>query len=244
MPSTWLAGNDELGIQFAIAGSFGDVALHHHPAVQVAVGLDGPIEITTDDGVTRRCRAVAIAGGTRHALGCPAGVTPISLYLRPDTGPGAGVNARAQDGIWMLDDAVGDVVATVFAADGLHAAARRLATEVGARTTDRDGHPQLRQAIDLLRADPAGPVDLVSTARAVALSPDHLGRLFKTHTGASFSATARWLRLLAGLDRLRTGLSVTDAAHAAGFTDGAHANRVCWELLGGAPSRLARALAE
>ena len=76
MPNTWIAGDDELGIQFAVAGSFGDVALHHHPAVQVAVGLNGPIEVTTADGATRSFRAVAIAGGTRHALGCPAAVTP------------------------------------------------------------------------------------------------------------------------------------------------------------------------
>lgn len=243
MPGTWVAADDdEPGIQFAIAGSFGDVALHHHPAVQVAVGLDGPIEVTTADGATRTCRAVAIAGGTRHALGCAAGVTPLSLYLRPDTGPGGGINARARGDIWVIDDdALCNDVARVLDADGLPAAARRLVAELGARTAAREGHPQLRQAIDLLRTK---PVDLVSAARAVALSPDYLGRLFKEQTGTSFSATARWLRLVAGLERLRAGGSVTDAAHSAGFTDGAHANRACWELLGAAPSRLARNFAE
>jgi AraC-like DNA-binding protein len=58
----------------------------------------------------------------------------------------------------------------------------------------------------------------------------------------SFSATTRWVRLLAGVRYLAVGGSVTDAAHLAGFADGSHANRACWELAGWPPSAFARAL--
>ena len=238
--STWIGQDGEL----AVAGAFGDIAMHHHPAVQVAVGLDGPLELTTADGVTRHCRAVAIGSGTRHALGCTVGVTPISLYLRPETAPGAGINARARGGIWVLDDGLSGCVATLFAERGLETAACHVIAELTAPAAGPDMHPQLRQAVDLVRAAPADRADLTSVARAVALSPDYLGRLFKRQTGTSFSATTRWLRLVAGLEHLRDGGSVTDAAHTAGFTDSAHANRTCWEMLGGSPSQLARALAE
>ena len=238
MHSTWIGPDGEL----AVAGAFGDIAMHHHPAVQVAVGMDGPLELTTADGVTRRCRAVAIGSGTRHALTCAAGVTPISLYLRPETAPGAGINTRARNGVWVLADELSGCVATLFAERGLEQAICHVIAELTAHTTGPDMHPQLRHAVDLVRADPADRADLASVARAVALSPDYLGRLFKRQTGSSFSATTRWLRLVAGLEHLRDGGSVTDAAHTAGFTDSAHANRACWEMLGGSPSTLAREL--
>jgi AraC-like DNA-binding protein len=56
------------------------------------------------------------------------------------------------------------------------------------------------------------------------------------------NATTRWVRLLAGLRYLAEGGSVTDAAHLAGFVDGSHANRACWEMAGWPPSAFARAL--
>lgn len=240
MHGTWIGEHGEL----AVAGAFGDLATHHHPAVQVAVGLGGLLELSTADGVTRCCRGVAIASGTRHALLGAAGVLPISLYLRPDTAPGAGINARTSGGIWLLSESLCDCIATVFESSGVEAAARRLMTELSADVTAAAAHPQVQAAVELVRARPGEPADLVSIAHAVALSPDYLGRLFKRQMGASFSATARWLRLVAALEHLGRGATLTDAAHAAGFTDGAHANRVAWELLGGAPSSLVRALTE
>jgi methylphosphotriester-DNA--protein-cysteine methyltransferase len=50
------------------------------------------------------------------------------------------------------------------------------------------------------------------------------------------------MRLLTFLRFLTAGVPITDAAHMAGFTDGSHANRVCWEMAGAAPSDIARAL--
>src|ERR1700751_4962575 len=40
------------------------------------------------------------------------------------------------------------------------------------------------------------------------------------------------------------GRSVTDAAHLAGFADGSHANKVCWEMTGAAPHEFAQAVRE
>ena len=85
-------------------------------------------------------------------------------------------------------------------------------------------------------------VDVASVADAVALSPDYLGRLCKRQTGVSMSATIRWARLVTAMGHLLEGRSVTDAAHLAGFADGSHANKVCWEMTGSAPHDLARAV--
>ena len=106
----------------------------------------------------------------------------------------------------------------------------------------RPVHPQLRQAIEVVSSRMPDRVDVTSVAGAVALSPDYLGRLAKQQTGVSFSATIRWERLVTAVSYLLDGYSVTDAAHLAGFADGSHANRVCWEMTGATPSELAQAV--
>ena len=85
-------------------------------------------------------------------------------------------------------------------------------------------------------------LDVASVANAVALSPDYLGRLCKQQTGVSLSAAIRWERLVSAVGHLLEGRSVTDAAHLAGFADGSHANKVCWEMTGAAPRDFAQAV--
>lgn len=208
------------------------------------------MHVHTHSGAQLDCRVAVVASGISHALhtgGRPA----ISLYLRPDTSPGADLNGLCgshggSEGVWLVDgaDRIADEVTKMFSDNGLDAAAElvlaRLATRCDGAT--RATHPQLRQAVDLLQSGMSLPADLASVARAVALSPDYLGRLFTRQTGVSFSATVRWVRLLTALQHVALGASVTDAAHQAGFTDSSHANRTCWELTGAAPGAFLRAL--
>lgn len=68
------------------------------------------------------------------------------------------------------------------------------------------------------------------------LSPSRLRHLFTEQLGLSFRACVRWPRLQAGMRVVEAGGSLTDAAHAAGCADGAHATRVYREMFGLAPS--------
>jgi transcriptional regulator GlxA family with amidase domain len=177
------------------------------------------------------------------------------LYLAPQTRHGVALNALSgsngqRSGIWIVEDGeqLADAIATVFAAGGPRAASDVLIAQLcrtGNSRSDQQPssvHPQLAQAIELVSRRAPADIGLRSIARAVALSPDYLGRLCKQQTGASFSAATRWARLQAGLRCIADGMAVTDAAHQAGFADGSHANRVCWEMTGAAPSNFARAL--
>jgi AraC-like DNA-binding protein len=238
----------------AVAGSFGDIELHHHPAVQLAVGIDGPLALVADDGTSQRCTIAAVAGGTRHAL-CPDGASAaLSIYLSPETCTATTLNTviracGAHPGLWSVDGAeslAAAVAATVRAEDLAGATDLVIDALLGraAGLTASATHPQVSQAIELVTSRIPGRTDLGSVAGEVALSADYLGRLFRKQTGTSFAATARWTRLLAALEHLGAGESITDAAHLAGFADGAHATRVCRELTGVAPSDVARALAD
>lgn len=246
----------ELGSgQIMVAGAFNDLEVHHHPAVQVAVGLTGPLTVAAADDVQQGCRLVVVAGGVRHAVRSDERSAALVLYVAPQTPQGVALNAATRsdgrcDGIWIVDDDVqlANAIATLFAAGGPRAASEFLIANLcrtgnsGSDQPPASIHPQLAQAIDLVCRRAPADIDLKSIARAVAVSPDYLGRLCKQQTGASFSAATRWVRLQAGLRYLADGMAVTDAAHLAGFADGSHANRVCWEMTGAAPSDFVRAL--
>ncbi|KWX22855.1 hypothetical protein AFM11_18155 [Mycolicibacterium wolinskyi] len=247
MRGAWISRPGEM----VVAGSFGDIAVHHHPAVQLAVGLDGALSMVADDGSAQQCRVAVVAGGARHALRSAGASAALSVYLSPQTPTAAALHALstangAVPGVWAIDDdELVESVATAVRNDDLSAAADLVIADLLARADAETGnavHPQVRQAIELLAARMPNRTDLSSVAGEVALSPDYLGRLFKKQTGASFAAAARWTRLLAALEHLSQGASITDAAHRAGFADGAHATRVCRELTGIAPSDVLRAL--
>lgn len=239
--------------RFMVTGAFRDLALHHHAAVQVGVGLAGPLTVSWGEG-HHLCRVVVVASGERHAVRSDARSAALSIYLGSQTRQGIALNALSRTrgqhrGVWIIGDGEQLAAATAgsLAASGPHAAADLLVNELcgmsdGSSDARASVHRQLRQAIDLVSTSVPSPIDLATVAGAVALSPDYLGRLCKQQTGVSFSAIARWMRLLAFLRYLTAGVPVTDAAHQAGFADGSHANRVCWEMAGAAPSDLVRAL--
>lgn len=229
-----------------VAGAFSDLAIHHHPAVQLTVGGQGQLAVTRDGDTHEVCRTVVIGSGARHAVRSDPGSGALTLYLGVQTPEGAALNAEARHDVWVVDDGqqLAETTAALLDTDGPHAAADFLVDALCAARVakPRSVHPQLRQAIEVLSSRVPEHIDVASIAGAVALSPDYLGRLCKQQTGVSLSATIRWQRLVAVVGYLIEGLSVTDAAHRAGFADGSHANKVCWEMTGTAPHDLAAAV--
>lgn len=248
MGGSWITGPG----MTAVVGSFGDIEVHHHPAVQLAVGIDGPLALVAGDGTEQRCVIAAVSSGTRHAMRPDGARSALSIYLGAETSTATTLNALirargASPGLWAIEDAdelaatAADAVRTEDLSGAVDMVIDAVVGWAGA-ATETAVHPQVREAVQLVTARIPSRTDLGSVAGEVAMSADYLGRLFRTQTGTSFGAMARWARLLSALEHLGTGASITDAAHLAGFADGAHATRVCRELTGIAPSAVARAL--
>jgi AraC-like DNA-binding protein len=235
-----------------VAGGFSDLALHHHAAVQVTVGRHGPLTLTCDGDTHDTCRMAVITSGARHAVRSDPGAGALTLYLGLQSSQGAALSALCRNhaqrqGIWIVDDgqALAEATAVSLAAHGPRVAADLLVDalcDMDDRHRQRPVHPQLRQALQVVSSRVPDNVDVTSVAGAVALSPDYLGRLCKQQAGISMSATIRWQRLVAAVNSLSAGYSVTDAAHLAGFADGSHANKVCREMTGATPRELAEAV--
>src|ERR1700751_52771 len=237
-----------------VAGGFSDLALHHHPAVQVTVGGGGHLKVTCDGGTEDGARLVVIASGARHAVRSDSESGALTLYLGLQTPEGIALSTLSRNhvqhqGIWIVEDGqhLAEATAALLDQDGPHAAAEHLVDglcEMGDRRSDgpRPVHPQLRQAIEVVASRMPDRIDATSGAGEVALSPDYLGRLCKQQTGVSFSAAIRWERLVTAVGYLLGGYFVTAAAPLAGVADGSHANKVCWEMTGATPRELAEAV--
>ncbi len=88
---------------------------------------------------------------------------------------------------------------------------------------------------------PAHPLPLTAIANAACVSPEHLCRLFTTHTKHTPAETVRLLRLdRAALLLFRTNFSVGEIASLCGFASPFHFSRRFKEAFGQAPSDLRR----
>ncbi|MDO3635351.1 helix-turn-helix transcriptional regulator [Mycolicibacterium arseniciresistens] len=224
------------------SGRLGAAHGHSHAAVQIAVASDEPVLFTDTSGRSVHARAGIIPSGITHSVDAGA-ATGIMMYLDPTSARGRRVEA-------LVDrDAKADVSAWVAAAQRLPAAPP-LSEDLSAAAdavlanllgpddliaTRAETHPAVAAAVALLPDLLGGPVRLTDVASAVHLSADRLGRLFARDVGLSFPAYVRWARLIRAIEVARIGGTITDVAHAAGFTDSSHANRAFHEMFGVAP---------
>lgn len=223
-------------------GALADADTHHHVATQLVRAWSGTFELTDGHGRTAVASAAVIPSGCEHSIRIlEPHVAGVLVFVDPaltiDPGPAHAVAVEqwvaaghALNG-WR-EPSVSDpaVVLTGFLA------------ALPERSRRADWHPSVRAAVALITQGLPGPVGLAATARAVSMSPSRLSRLFNDQVGQSFPTYVRWVRLRRAVEALQDGASLTDAAHAAGFTDSAHANRVCHEMFGLSPSRASRNL--
>jgi AraC family transcriptional regulator of arabinose operon len=95
-----------------------------------------------------------------------------------------------------------------------------------------------------LEEHPGDTLPLGAIARSAFVSPEHLCRLFKTHTGHSPAETVRLMRLDRAVVLLaRTNYSVGEIAALCGFPSQFHFARRFKEAFGQSPSELRRDIA-
>ena len=98
--------------------------------------------------------------------------------------------------------------------------------------------PRIRDTIDRIRDNVTGNPPLDELSRAAGLSNSRLVNLFKSQVGVPVRRYRLWHRLFVACGQLANGASITEAAHASGFTDGAHLSHTFRDILGISPREL------
>jgi AraC-like DNA-binding protein len=91
-------------------------------------------------------------------------------------------------------------------------------------------------AISLMASEPDRNFGAAELARHVHLSPSRLSALFADTMGMPLRRYRVWLRLRSIAGFLMRGMTLTEAAVMAGFTDSAHFSNSCRKLLGLKPT--------
>lgn len=217
-------------------GQSGDNREHRHWAHQLSVGLNGDIEVLAD-GISHCAKALFILAGTPHRL---VANSVLSVYLDPPSTIARAVCSRIDCSGRIVELPVNMAVLLCE----LFEDARPLEDGLGnflkvfQVNNPRIRPPKLDVVLEMLNrgvSEGCG-VDRARLAKASGLSESRFSHWFREQTGLPLRSYRKWLRLIFGLDQALKGLTLTDAAHIAQFSDQAHFTRTFVQMFGVRPS--------
>lgn len=226
--------------------------LHHHHAVQVSISLGAPLQVRSRaSGPYIEQQSFIVGPNVPHQVevrGTPYFVLWSEAHALADLA--RRLSATSASSLPALPENQLDLLLPVFQAFGGHAPDKQagqallsyvLNTLVGSSLPDEDpDDPRIAIARSLITpkflVEQSQPITFLATH--VHLSPSRFRHLFHSEMGMSVQSYLRWQRLLAALRASAYGVSLTEAAHAAGFADSAHLSRVCRATFGLPPSNI------
>jgi AraC-like DNA-binding protein len=224
---------------------------HRNATAVLAVALEGKLEVAGDaedpNGEYRSARSALIPPNTLHHLRVAGGrmaflyVDPLSRDLDALRGRMRDITARAA--FDLIDEAAIIEVLTDVAAGRIAAAEVRQALGVLLRIdTSADPDVRIAAALRRMRGEPDGDHSLTELAAGAGLSESRFLHLFKAETGVPLRRYRLWNRMGAAVGACHAGMSLTDAAHAAGFASSAHFSSAFRDMFGMMPSQLLNGL--
>ena len=232
----------------AIGRTDGVVPPHAHHAIQIVLGLDGPIAISGEGEDWRQARGIIVLPDVTHRFN-PSGATGAMVFVDPESIEGVWLRATVADAITIVPEARVEVCAAAFRqflADPLAAPDPRTlvrqcvqnlcagappARHLDARVTAALRH--IQESNDLR-------ISLESAARAAFLSPSRFQHLFKQQVGLPFRRYMLWRKLTRAMVAIGRERTLAAAAQASDFSDAAHLTRTFYQMFGIPPSVMMR----
>lgn len=220
--------------------------LHRHHAAQLCMGLDGPLRLRArkDVGWDEQ-RGFYVPPDEPHEFTATATSTAI-LYVEAESAEFAALRvrmqgaavARAADPLPCAIEAMRQLAAvgdSVEQADAICLAWLGLA---GSGQQRRTIDPRILDSLALIRTRLDQPLRLAALARALNMSPSWLSHQFTEQVGMPLRRYVLWQRLWRAVESALKGHTLTEAAHAAGFSDSSHLSRTFRGTFGVSPSSL------
>jgi len=217
---------------------------HAHHCVQLVLVLHGNLRVRGQGTAWVTCGAVLVRPDAHHEVEA-RDRTVLIAFVEPESDLGAALDERLKQDITPIS--TGEVARWRAALrGGAHLSRSRV--EMWVRKDLLHGrkapkiHPGVRRALRSLRGQLGNPkvVSLTNLAKIAGLSRSRFMHVFTESIGVPVRPYILWLRLQRASGLLMRGVSITEAAHSAGFSDAAHLTRTCRRMLGSTPSELVR----
>jgi AraC-like DNA-binding protein len=221
--------------------------LHAHFAMQLTVGLYGTVSLRSGPDEPERFASGWLTGsGQRHLIES-RGATGVIL-IDPLSQVGQRLRARLNGmGQAPLSEAECGIVLAEFErgrqanwnVQSVRAAVGQIVDLLAPIVIAADPiDPRVRSAIESLRLESDENISLADLAARAGLSESRFAHLFRHDVGLPMRQYRLTLRMEEAFTQISLGLSLTEAAHAAGFSDSAQFCRICRRMFGSVPSCL------
>jgi AraC-like DNA-binding protein len=184
-----------------------------------AVGIDGPLTVTTPDGVTRESATLLIPPRLTHQLVC-LGRGMVSCFLEPTSVRAEACRSAMSQ--WRGEIGMGHVAEpelTFTPADDQSACEW---LDLAAPATQHVIDPRIAAAAHRIREDPATAVPSRELATEAGLSESRFLHLFRGDMGTTLRRYRIWVRLVHAGTAIAGGANLTEAAMKAGFASPSH----------------------
>jgi AraC family transcriptional regulator len=220
---------------------------HAHQAIQMCLLFDGRIRLRPNDEAPWADFDVALVPSQQsHAMDGSRTHYGATLFVEPETREGRILTERfSGSGIEDVDRAphathvreLRDAALERRGSGAIVAAARRLVqslTQHAEPTATSD--ERIVRAVRYVNEHLGEPITLEQVAAVAFLSPSRFRHLFSEQTGMGLREYVLWRRFVRVWELRMQGLSLSAAAHAAGFADSAHLSRTSRSMFGIPPS--------
>lgn len=217
---------------------------HVHYAATLAVTLEKNICIETEQG--REEYRVALVGPNTYHRTISPGVEMIALLIDPETYEYGFISDFVKTGevkrleiaafiplMERLRNLYNGILNNEEAWD-LHL--DLLQTVFPFRRLEKNIDDRIRKIAYKIRTELPDSIRMKEIGKDFSISEDRLIRLFKENLGIPLRRYLLWVRILSTVKLLKEGKNLTEAAHAAGFSDSAHFTRTFKENFGFVPS--------
>lgn len=232
-----------------IGRAHGVTPMHAHYAIQIAFGAERGIRFRPSEREEWTEYGGAIIPSrqphTMDASGVPFNAV---LFVEPETREGRALSERyLRGGIAALpEEIIAPVVPALFAAwqeqRTMAAVIAAAQCVVGALTGGVEpwvvSDERILRAVAYIKSHVDRPLTLEEVAGEACLSPSRFRHLFVEETGMALRPYILWRRFLRVWELLTGGVSLSMAAHEAGFADAAHLSRTSRSMFGFPPSAL------
>jgi len=214
-------------------------ASHSHHAIQITVALEGDFELRAGEESVHG-PAAAVAADASHVFDA-SGMAAL-LFIEPESAVGRSLTAR-----WFGENPLRALDWRTFApfVEGLREAFRldhadeafvALGMQIIGELDDGPMHKptdhRVASMIEFAAANLENSAALHLAAEHVNLSKSRASHLFVEQTGLPLKSYVLWRRLGRAVELYSEGASLTEAAHAASFSDSAHFSRTFRRMFG------------